>query len=332
MKRIKSLDFLKFLGIFFVCLGHSIQKLDGNMNGLNDPVFNRLVAFNMPLFMMLAGFFSQSSLTMSFGPFLKKKSLLLVPVVASYLIFIVGSFFIKGTIGNLSFSQCGYFLWFLTCVFACYLILWIFCKFLKSKYIAMLVSIICVWGCRYFNYCYISFMFPFFCGGIILRDKIAIVEKMKSFFFPLVFLSFLMLLNWDFTKSFYVIPVQFISFHSFDLNNFYATLYSLFVGLVVCMTFFIFAFKSEKYLLNTKCLSFCIKIGQNTLGIYVVQKFTLELLFSNLQVALPSYMLFLVGCLLAVFECFLCYWIVTEMKKNKILAFLFLGQISNDSK
>ena len=327
MKRLISLDFLKFFCIFLVCFIHSIQKIYGMDNALNDPIFNLVVAFNMPLFMLIAGFFSQSSLALPFSPFLKEKGLLLIPVVASYLVFLIGSYFIAGTIGHPKILSCGYFLWFLTSTFACYLILWIALRCFKNIYLAMLMALMGVWGCRYFNYCYISFMFPFFCCGIILKKNIDVVKKMKPYtLIPLVILSFLLLVNWDFSKSLYATPIQFVSFHRFDLNNLCAALYSFSVGLVISLTFVIFAFNCEKLIFARKSLTFCSKIGQKTLGIYVVQKFTLEILFSKLQVELPPYIAIWGAFVLAVLECGLCYWLVINMEKNKILSLLFLGK------
>lgn len=326
MKRVKSLDFLKFFCIFLVCLTHSIQKTYGMENALNEPVYNLVVAFNMPLFMIIAVFFSQSSLTLPFCSFLKRKSLLLIPVVASYLVFLIGSYFIAGTIGRPKISSCGYFLWFLTSTIACYLILWITLRCFKNIYLAMLVALIGVWGCRYINYCYISFMLPYFCSGIILRKNIDLINKIKMpLFLLLVALSILSLLSWDASNSLYAVPIQFVSFHSFDLDNLCAALYSFFVGLVVSLTFVIFAFKCEN-ILGRKSLSFCLNIGQKTLGIYVLQKFTLELLFCKLYIIIPQDIVIYAAWVLAAFECTFCYWIVINMEKNKILAFLFLGK------
>ena len=55
-ERIKSLDFLKGLTIFLVVLGHSIQyNLDAPFE---NPVFNFIYSFHMPLFMFISGFVS----------------------------------------------------------------------------------------------------------------------------------------------------------------------------------------------------------------------------------------------------------------------------------
>lgn len=324
MQRIKSFDFLKFLGIYFVCYGHLILAL--SENAMNNLSLVLMTSFNMPLFMMMVGFFSQSSLNLNFMCFFKKKAHnLLIPVISAYIVYEMG-ILLKNGKAAFNIMSCGYFLWFLTAAFVCLLTFWVVNKFLKNTYVAICVSIVCIWGCRYFNYCYISFMFPYFCCGILLKKKIDLLNKIKNYLIiPLLVLSVLLLFNWDFSKTLYCLPIQFISFHSFDLNNLLMALYSFFTGLVVSMIFIILALKYSTIVEKYSFLKFLSKMGQKTLGIYILQKFTLELLFRELHIKLSSVFVTPVAFFLAIAECLICYWLVLLMEKNKVLSSLFLG-------
>ena len=325
MKRIIYFDLLKFFGVFLICFGHSILALsDGEAD--KNIILQVMVAFHMPLFMIIAGFFSLSSLELSFENFIKKKALqLLLPVISSYLLYVMVIFFFKKSI-IFNILQCGYFLWFLTSIFCCFVISWIVHKFFKNIYVGIIVSIICVWGCRYFNYCYISFMLPYFCCGIMLRKKIDMLEKIKKYLvFPLMILSICLLWHWDFSKSLYAVPIQFISFHNFDLNNLLMALYSFLAGLVVSMFFIVLCLVFNMFMERKAFFKKLSKIGQKTLGIYLLQKFTLELLFDELQVKLPAEYVTIVAFILGMIECYLCYKLVQIMEKSNLLSVLFLG-------
>lgn len=327
MQRIKYFDLLKFSGIFFVCFQHSISALGEDNANIKNPFWLFTLAFNMPLFMMMVGFFAQSSLKLNFSCFLKKKTQnLLIPVISTYIVYEVGCLLFKYEKATLNIMSCGYFLWFLTAAFFCLLIFWIANKFLKNTYVAICVSIIGIWGCRYFNYCYISFMFPYFCCGILLKKKIDLLNKIKDYLIiPLLILSVLLLFNWNFSKTFYALPIQFISFHSFDLNNLLMALYSFFTGLVISMTFIILALKYDTKVDKYSFFNFLSKMGQKTLGIYILQKFSLELLFGELHIKLSAIFVTPIAFFLAIVECLICYCLVLLMEKNKVLSFLFLG-------
>lgn len=80
-KRIDSLDLLKAFAIFLVVWGHVIQ------HGLSsvyyeEPMYKLIYSIHMPLFMILAGFFSHSSLQLPINKMaLKKLKELILPCV-----------------------------------------------------------------------------------------------------------------------------------------------------------------------------------------------------------------------------------------------------------
>ena len=79
-QRIIYLDNVKAFAIMLVMLGHALQYTIHDYTQCNT--LNLIYTFHMPLFMMVSGYFFKSSLNLSFGQFLKKKSIaMLLPAV-----------------------------------------------------------------------------------------------------------------------------------------------------------------------------------------------------------------------------------------------------------
>ena len=70
--RNKAFDMLKLFAIFLVVWGHCIQNLH-TCDFYEEPVYKIIYSFHMPLFMVISGYFSLSSMRATTGSFLKKK-------------------------------------------------------------------------------------------------------------------------------------------------------------------------------------------------------------------------------------------------------------------
>lgn len=69
--RIESLDFVKFVAILLVCIGHCYAKVPALESSLHSIIYS----FHMPLFMLVCGYFSVRSLELSMVElFLKRGS------------------------------------------------------------------------------------------------------------------------------------------------------------------------------------------------------------------------------------------------------------------
>lgn len=140
--RIPYLDFLKFFAIASVLLGHSVEQTTGN-DFWDNPIWSFIYTYHMPLFMLLCGYFFGSSLNLSFGELVKKKFVqLVIPSLSAFAIMYA---FVMLTGYNpcpelMDFSWFGFFnaVWFLKCVFFCYLIGYIALKSLRSFWAASL--------------------------------------------------------------------------------------------------------------------------------------------------------------------------------------------------
>lgn len=83
-KRLVYLDLCKVLAMFLVVWGHAIQHFIYGMEGFaHDAVWRSIQSFHMPLFMMIAGYFSSSSMKLSFWDIVMKKAKqLILPCVS----------------------------------------------------------------------------------------------------------------------------------------------------------------------------------------------------------------------------------------------------------
>ena len=83
-KRLPYFDVLKLFAIFLVLWGHCIQYFLSSQYS-DEPVYRYIYSFHMPLFMMISGYFSASSMRLHFTELITKKSRqLLLPCVSCH--------------------------------------------------------------------------------------------------------------------------------------------------------------------------------------------------------------------------------------------------------
>ncbi len=123
--RIYYMDAIKALAMFLVIWGHCILHL-ASWNKNDDPVFVVINTFHISLFMLVAGYFSTVSLSLSFGNMLMKKVKELIIPCLLWGIPLTGLVTYYNNNG-LSHSLIDYFncLWFLKSLFLCYLLAYI---------------------------------------------------------------------------------------------------------------------------------------------------------------------------------------------------------------
>lgn len=333
-KRIKYIDFLKFVAIYLVCMGHLIQELTGSDWDVRDNVVSIFsVAFHMPFFMMLSGLFLSSSLRQTFKDLLAKKFIrLLLPVFSAYAVYCLYYWIVKSTLPSLNIMDIGYFLWFLTSLFVCEVIAWVFMKVFRNDILAAVCSVGFVWGIRYFNYCYINFMLPFLWSGYFLWKYIDWIEKYKKSVLAVCLVAAigLMCSGWSFYESFYAVPIQFISTNAFDGANLLSAFYRFFVGLTICiLVFFILKTAYEKMSKawgENRWLRWSTEVGTETLGIYIMQKFLIQTFLPHLGLGFSPVVTTILAITFGFMMCAICYWITCLLGKSPLTALLFLGK------
>ena len=166
MSRILYIDILKLFTIFLVLWGHAIMHFQPDYK--QSYVFQTIYAFHMPLFMMLSGYFSVSSMELDAKKFFHKKfRQLILPCISWGVLcwLIITSGLIEGRfhleLKGLFTGWLGLIdnFWFLKSCFICYTLSWLCYRCGKYKLIVMgLVWILCTMQGRFF----LNTMFPSF--------------------------------------------------------------------------------------------------------------------------------------------------------------------------
>lgn len=276
--RIQSLDFLKCFAIFCVVWGHSLQYLAHSSTGFfTNPAWSFIYSFHMPLFMLISGFFSASSLRLGFMPFFRKKFMQLIMPCITCGILLCGILFLLSPNGsdiNYLVNQDFNAFWFLKSLFWCYLIAFIARRITRNRY---LFVIICLVLSSIYDFRHVTFMMPYFLLGLALsyyREQWSKHIPALLSVFSVCFIAVLYL--WDGTFTVYHKPsITLFGLFLCDkpFNLILASGFRYFVGIAGSLTFF-FLFA---YLFRRNYSGFCsdglLKIGQNTLAIYLLQTF-----------------------------------------------------------
>lgn len=269
-QRIIYLDFAKFLAITLVCIGHAYYFGDELQSKIRPIIYS----FHMSLFMTMCGFFSHSSFLLPFKNFLIKKcKQLLVPSVVGSLLLAA----IAYTNGGGYMRELYGGVWFLKCLFACYIVVYISKKVIHNDAAACAISSIVMLAIPYGGSLMINYYLLFFWTGYFLRKHYQWYDKHTKLitFLSLIVFTLLILLG----KGHAVDKVTLqtiISMPTYIVMEYIVGLAGSMLCLGICKTVCSIASPS-------KMIDELSNIGKYTLGIYVVQIFVLE----RLAVSIP---------------------------------------------
>lgn len=178
--RILHIDVLKLFSIYLVLWGHAIMQFQPNFQ--HSIVYQTIYSFHMPLFMMLSGYFAESSMDIEWkGFFTKKFRQLLLPCISWGILcwLVITSGLIKGVfhlrLKELFTGWLGLIdnFWFLKSCFICYTLSWLCYRCGRYRSIAIVV----VWFlCTLQGRFHLDMMFPCFIVGMYLRKN----ENMRN--------------------------------------------------------------------------------------------------------------------------------------------------------
>lgn len=324
-KRIGSFDAVKALAIFLVLWAHCVQHL-GPLDRFDDITYVFIYSFDMPLFMLVAGYFSTSSLKMKFSPlFLKKLKEIIIPCLSWGLIVIVVSLIIERdwSLKKGFYAAVVKEYWFLRSLFFCYLLGNVITRCKKTLRIILLicVSVISLYK--------LNVMFPaFMCGYYIRQHSMLENPKFTSLKVVLPLAGIFLFLNYfcdaHFLNTNNNVPEIFqIGSLCVWGNYFYKTFYRIVVGLSGSLVIVILFYK------YVKCPpSFICKIGSVTMGIYLVQRVLLERLLPQMFKYEGGVIVFdmIVSPLISTAIMIACYYIILLIQRNKITRQILLGR------
>ena len=333
--RIPYLDFLKFFAISSVLLGHSVEQTTGN-DFWDNPIWAFIYTYHMPLFMMLCGYFFNSSLKLSFSELFKKKFVqLMIPAISAwvlmYLFVTLTKYNPYPEIVDLSWMGFMNALWFLKSVFFCYLIGWVFIKAFKNVWLSAILSSVIALFTPLCNIDSINFMLPMFWMGHLFHQHQAWIDKHRKTLFASSLVAFIAMLPfWSGRLTVYMVPIQFFdwSTFAFDWNNLGITLYRMAIGMVGSMFFFLLAPWVYDRISDWRITPTLNQLGKCTLGLYWTQTFLLECTWHSIGLYVNTPMTFLVGPIIAIVEMVVCYQAILLIRKSKYTRLLFLGEKS----
>lgn len=350
--RQKAFDVLKSFAIFLVIWGHVIQYFLSS-DYYEEPLYRIIYSFHMPLFMMISGYFSLSSMSLSPLSFLKKKFIqLILPAYSWIFVLALIHLFSKTHFSTVSpslwiiyieeavvYIRDGFFeadpFWFLKTCFFCYLLAYSGSQLRLNKYVWMMITLI-ISQCElpFVNISHIDMMYPCFIVGMELKDNPQFFYQIcRHYIWPLG-LFLVMLIFWDQYFWGYDGFLNTLLTSRMHINDplflkIFTQLYKLAIGLAGSFAF-IGLFCSIIPQDNTnKFVSLCGDWGQYTLGIYILQSIILEMYLSRyiLLDGLNFYIYnFLVAPIIALLVLTICVNFIKKMMKSSGLAFFFLGK------
>lgn len=337
--RMPFFDFLKMFAMFMVLWGHAIQHLQTG-EVWNEPMHKVIYSFHLPLFMMIAGFFSLSSMNLPFADFVKKKGVqLLLPCLTWGIILYGVIAFMDESLGaRISYSPFFVFFqhfWFLKSLFVCYIIAYLGNRLCHSMawWILLTLAVAHITTTHQIPIMYFCFL-----GGILLRlyfHKFESNCKAITSLSGLVFVFLLIVTKGDLPLK-GINAVDIIKNHSITppvlayLNKIIISLSSsiFFIGLALWLN------------RNSKCADFFAKsklttIGKYTLGIYILQSIILETvmaeyikvghwggIFSSL-----IFDIYIVFPLISFFVLWTCAELTRFIGRSHFLGFWLLGNV-----
>lgn len=324
-ERILTFDLAKFIAIFFVLWGHIIQYLRHGMC-YETPAYQVIYSFHMPLFIVIVGFFGTTCMRDGFRKLLYKKTrqLILPGISISLIICVIMKYkTLGGVLDTLIYS-----LWFLKAAFLCFLMYAI--SFTSRKFHNWIVFATLVISQTIF-YSQFNLMYPCFLFGMLINSFWNLIKDHATLIALISGLLFIIMLSfWD--DSFWRIPSGGVyPLHNMEqlINFSWQFYYRLFIGLLGSL----FIITTSEWLCRklpaSKSISRMSRIGQNTLGIYLIQTVIIELLlwrwfnFDNIDSWIFQLIVAPLFSLVVMTTCLVCIQII---RKSKYAALIFLGE------
>ena len=332
-KRIEYIDHLKFFAIFCVLLGHSTEQISGDLFW-DHPVWSFIYSFHMPLFIFISGLFFRSSLKKNYLQVLKQRFIqLIVPSITAFLVGIaILHLFQMESIADLcewSFNGFLNSVWFLKCLFLCIAVMWPLCKLSPNDLWAAGIALGLSLFLPYADVVNFNFMLPMFALGMLCGNHMDTLEKHWKSLTIVFCIAFVALLPfWSGRMTVYMAPTRVIDLQSgaVDFANLGLSIYRLCIGMAGTLAFFTLSKYASAWISSTRWSNLLAKIGSATLGIYVIQTFTLEIFMHCLNVYVPiSWSLALIP-LIAIVELTLCYALTCIIDHNKVARLFILGK------
>ncbi len=325
-QRLLYPDICKFIAIFLVTWSHCAQCISGQT--WPDFLFGRSIdiAFNMPLFMIISGWFiNLESLRGTKGStyLCKKARRLIIPALSWFIINILlinKNIYLSGW-GIVWFIKATFnYYWYLTALFSCLTIIFFAAKIIKNNKTAIIISTIIVTICPFSEFANINFMFPFIWAGYILRQFIDKYST-KIYFTSSIVICIILISFWSPSSTVYLSPFK--PMH-LSVTMILTHLYRFCIGFLISFVIITIVKKYEYTKIN-----YLAPLGQYSLIIYVASITILHIIslalsktyYCNLPIILE-----ILSFLLCILITIVSINIGIVCRKSEALKFLFLGE------
>lgn len=281
----------------------------------------------MPLFMVLSGYFSLRSYELSFRHVAQKKFLqLIVPCLSYYLIVCIPLWILQNVLHKDTSPLFRMFmdnLWFLKCLFLCYIVVWLSKRIFRYDGVAIAISIMASFAFPLINrYWHLSSMLPFFWIGYLMRRTNILDGKIKITFALSSIVFLLLLCFWNGNMTIYKTPNA--------LNGDLERTVVFFVRYVIGLAGSLFVISVCKLMYervqHRGIVEYIRKTGQNTMGIYIVQSFILAELVPRFHLDMKGMSWIVSSIVVAIVALWLCNTLVVMFRKITPLRIFILGE------
>lgn len=328
--RLYAFDILKAFACFLVVWGHVVQY-GMNTYSFDNPVLKFIYSFHMSLFMVLCGYFSESSMNLSFLMICKKKFCsLLLPCISWGFILVVMILLVhysENKIRDIFYYVNTFWVsfWFLKSLFICYILAWICFNTTLSIVFTLVFTIIMSQLLPIFN---IALMYPCFLIGIKLRtwlDNNFFVKILPLYLFLYIGL-FLACKNQYLEISTEIYYIQYSHFYKLI----FLRVFKLLFGVSAALFFVVLA---RKYLWGirpggSRLVDIIIQFGKKTLAIYIVHTILVAYFMNKLiKIELSNFFIynFLVTPVISFFVIIVSIYLILFLNKNRRVSSLLFG-------
>lgn len=319
-RRLAYPDICKVIAIFIVVSSHCAQIVSGQTwnNFLGGSGID--VAFNMPLFMIISGWFIDVKKlrgTEIVDYILLKYKRLIIPAISWQIVFMLLFYHEIPSVFSVA-----WFYWYLTALFISLCVIIVFAKVIKNNVLCIILSTAIVVLFPFSYFVNINFMFPFLWTGYGLKklyDKS--FAKYWALFFALV--SVPLLFFWNVKYSVYLAPFKSLYL---DDTMVYAFIYRFLIGFCLSATLIYLIYVFEKH----QIVSWMAKYGKYTLIIYTFS-FIINAgfvkLFRFIGFHINEYIVIdVLAVLLSLVVCVCSIHVYKVMFRYTFLRVLFLGE------
>lgn len=310
-------DICKFVGILVVTWSHSAQCISGitwtNLWGGRQ--FD--IAFTMPLFMLMSGWFinlekMRNSQIRIF--FLSKFKRFIIPSFVWYFVLLILSL-------NLPDLSIFTYYWYLNALFVCLCIIMLFAKIIKCNLICCFVSTSFVLLIPYSDFSHINFMIPFLWAGYGLR-KIFNTKYAQQIIILCSIIGLCLCPIWSPEYSVYISPFNSIYF---DFKMAEIMLYRFVIGFTLSAVIIYLIMKMKR-----TWISKLSQLGTYSLVIYTASLACLAPLskvFNYLHIHMNRYGLIdILSLILCLFIICITIRFADYCKRKMLLRLMFLGE------